>query len=77
MSDEPYEEIVWDTRDQWDYTAYSLNTRLHVMAGNQQVVDGLSEECRQKFGKEPDVTPKTDDILYFREAGYRKRQRKP
>jgi uncharacterized SAM-binding protein YcdF (DUF218 family) len=43
-------EIFWATRDQWNYAAYSLNTRLEAIAGNQHAVDGLSKECRQKFG---------------------------
>jgi hypothetical protein len=67
--------IVWATRDEWDYAAYSLNTRLYVMAGNQQIVDGLSKECRDKFGKEPDLRPRIDDMMYFRNGGFRRRRK--
>jgi hypothetical protein len=65
-------EIVWAPREDWDYATYSLNTRLYQMAGNQGIVDGLTQECREKFGQEPDLRPRFDDGLYFRNAGLRK-----
>jgi hypothetical protein len=65
-------EIIWKRREDWDYEDYSLNIRLYRMAGNQSVVDKLTEQCREKFSKEPDLKPRFDDRVYFRETGLRK-----
>jgi hypothetical protein len=67
-------DIIWTTSDQWDYDTYSLNTRLHVMAGNQSVVDGLTTQCREKFGRDPDTTPRFDDRVYFRDTFGKRRK---
>jgi hypothetical protein len=69
-------EIQWAPRSEWDHATYSLNVRLYQMAGQIQVAEGLAAECRQKWGKEPDIRPDPEDEVYFRNAGLR-RPRKP
>jgi hypothetical protein len=59
-------EIAWAPRTEWDHAAYSLNIRLHRLVGNTRTVWGLSEECRQKFGREPDIVARSSDLLYSR-----------
>jgi len=66
------EEIQWKRRTDWNYEDYSLNTRLQQTAGNERVVDALARACREKFGKDPDLTPEPSDVVYFRNAGLRR-----
>jgi hypothetical protein len=68
-------EIIWTTFDRWDYETYSSQARLRVMAGQLEVVEALSKQCREKFGKEPDLKPQKDDMVFFRDSGLRKRRR--
>jgi hypothetical protein len=66
------DEIPWTSRSEWNHAAYSLNVRLYKMADAMKVAEALAAECRQKWGREPDISPRPDDWDYFRKAGFRR-----
>ena len=61
-------KTVWRRPEEWTHDDYSLNTRLYLLAGEQSVADALTAQCRARFNREPDLTPQSDDGLYYRET---------